>query len=108
MCAVFHCTLSSFPTPLPDVSGAEAHRSREEDFHQDPAKAALCGFSAGGHVAACVGTMWNRQDLLAASGCTGEEGRPNALILGYPCITVDLEAQGDMYALLAGNRTLED
>ena len=69
---------------------------------------ALCGFSAGGHVAACVGTMWNRADVLTASGCTGEEGRPNALILGYPCITVDVEGQGDMYDLLKGDRTLEE
>lgn len=100
---------AQFPNSAADVCRAlKLIRSREEDFHQDPAKLALCGFSAGGHVAACVGTMWNRQDLLAASGCTGEEGRPNALILGYPCITVDLEAQGDMYALLAGNRTLEE
>jgi acetyl esterase/lipase len=52
--------------------------------------------------------MWNRQDLRTASGCQGEEGKPNALILGYPCITVDTQGQGDMYSLLKGAGTLEE
>jgi acetyl esterase/lipase len=98
-----------FPNSAADVCRAlKLIRSRAGEFFQDPDKLALCGFSAGGHVAACVGTMWNRADLLAASGCTGEEGRPNALILGYPCITVDVEGQGDMYWTLAGSRSLEE
>ena len=83
-------------------------RQRAEEFAQDPDKLALCGFSAGGHAAACAGTMWARADVRSVSGCAGEEGKPNALILGYPCITVDVEGQGDMYARLAGDRTLEE
>lgn len=83
-------------------------RQLQARFYQAPDKLALCGFSAGGHVAACAGTMWNREDVLAASGCTGEEGMPNALILGYPCITVDIKGQSEMYGLLAGSRSLEE
>lgn len=98
-----------FPNSAADVCRAlSLIRSRAEEWGQNPDKLALCGFSAGGHVAACVGTMWNRADVLTASGCTGEEGKPNALILGYPCITVDVEGQGDMYDLLKGDRTLEE
>ncbi len=99
---------AAFPNSVGDVCRAlRLIRQRGEDWNQDPDKLALCGFSAGGHVAACAGTMWNREDVLAASGCRGAEGRPNGLILGYPCITVDLEGQGDMYRLLAGDRPLE-
>ncbi len=39
-------------------------------------KIAVAGFSAGGHLAACAGTMWK----------TNEE-RPDAMILGYPVIS---------------------
>ena len=99
---------ATFPNSAADVCRAlKLIRGRSEEWNQDPDKLALCGFSAGGHVAACVGTMWNREDILAASGCTGEAGKPNALILGYPCITVDIEGQGDMYSRLKGGRTLE-
>ena len=98
-----------FPNSVADVCRAlKLIRGTAAQWNQDPDKLTLCGFSAGGHVAACAGTMWNRADVLAASGCIGEEGRPNALILGYPCITVDIQGQGDMYALLAGDRTLEE
>ena len=97
-----------FPNSAADVCRAlKLIRQKAEEWNQDPDKLALCGFSAGGHVAACVGTMWDRQDVMAASECFHGEGRPNALILGYPCITVDVAGQGDMYSLLAGDRTLE-
>lgn len=98
-----------FPNSAADVCRAlKLIREKAEEWSQMPDRLALCGFSAGGHVAACVGTMWNRADVLGASGCSGEEGRPNALILGYPCITVDIEGQGEMYSLLTGDRTLEE
>lgn len=100
---------ATFPNSAADVCRAlKLIRKSAGEFGQDPDKLALCGFSAGGHVAACVGTMWNRKDLLDASDCTGEEGKPNALILGYPGITVDIPGQGDMFRLLAGDRTLEE
>lgn len=98
-----------FPNAVADVCRAlKLIRQRAEGWNQDPDKLALCGFSAGGHVAACAGTMWQRQDVMEASDCFHGEGRPNGLILGYPCITVDVEGQGDMYRLLAGERSLEE
>lgn len=100
---------AGFPNSAADVCRAlKLIRQRAGTFHQDEDKLALCGFSAGGHLAACVGTMWNRADLLEASECTGEEGKPNALILGYPCITADLQGQADMYHLLEGTYSLEE
>ena len=100
---------ATFPNSAADVCRALRYiRQHAEEWHQDPDKLALCGFSAGGHVAGCVGTMWNRADLLKTSGCAGAEGKPNALILGYPGVTVDIQGEGDMYALLAGDRTLEE
>ena len=102
---------AAFPAPVADVCRALAIiRSNAAAWHQNPDQLAVCGFSAGGHAAACTGTMWNRRDVLEASGCTGEEGKPNALILCYPCITVDIAGQGDMYSRLLGDeaKTLEE
>lgn len=63
----------AFQAALEDVSGAvELVREHAAEWHLDPDKIAVCGFSAGGHLAAASGT-------LAAH-------KPNALILGYPCI----------------------
>ena len=100
---------AAFPASAADTMRAlKLIRENAEKWNQDPDKLSLCGFSAGGHVAACVGTMWNRADLQAAAGNPGPLGRPNALVLGYPCITVDIEAQKGMYSLLCGDRSLEE
>ena len=64
---------SRFPTPLNDaVAAIEFIRDNSKEFHTDPHRLAVCGFSAGGHLAAAVSTM--------------TDVRPNACVLGYPCI----------------------
>ena len=100
---------AEFPNAVADVCRALKYiREHAEAWNQDGGKLALCGFSAGGHAAACAGTMWNRADVIKASGCTGEAGKPNGLILCYPGITADIEGQADMYRLLEGKYTLEE
>ena len=48
------------PHPLLDAAAALALvRARAEEFHIDPQKVAVCGFSAGGHLAAHIGTQWH-------------------------------------------------
>ena len=64
---------AAFPKPLQDAEEAlEMIRANAAAWHVLPGKIAACGFSAGGHLAAALGTMGR--------------ARPNALILGYPCI----------------------
>ncbi len=64
---------SRFPQPLDDaVEALRLIRKNAEQWHIHPEKIAAIGFSAGGHLTAALSTM-------------GEE-RPNAQILGYPCI----------------------
>lgn len=63
----------TFAEPLRDAENALCRiRSMAEEWHIHPQQIAVCGFSAGGHLAAALGVM-------------GKE-RPNAMILGYPCI----------------------
>lgn len=64
---------AAFPKPLNDAEEAlELIRNNSEEWAIHPNKIAVCGFSAGGHLTAALGTMGRI--------------RPNALILGYPAI----------------------
>ncbi len=84
--------------PLKEVSWAIGYiRENAEAWHIDPEKIAVCGFSAGGHLALSSG-------LLA-------ENKPNAMILGYPATSCPNVSGADfMLKLLEGKQevTAED
>ena len=44
-------------------------------------KVYLCGFSAGGHLAACVSTLYDKEDAIKNYNC-----RPDGCILSYPVL----------------------
>ena len=74
--------------PLIDAAGAILHiRRNAEQFGTDPAKIAICGFSAGGHLAASTAILWDVEPVQTALGIHGTEARPDAVVLGYPVIT---------------------
>jgi acetyl esterase/lipase len=80
-----------FPQPMHDLAKAIAIvRKKAEEWLVDADRLAVCGFSAGGHLAASLGVMWNEPWLFEPLGMTGEHLRPQALILGYPVIDLDL------------------
>lgn len=58
-------------------------RENSTKWHIDSEKIAVMGFSAGGHLAATLGTKWNDATIPLPEGC-----RPDALILCYPVITM--------------------
>ncbi len=75
------------PRQLVDASMAIEHVRKNADIYGiDPDKIIVCGFSAGGHLAASIGTLWNRD--YAKTSPDMEEGinRPNGMILCYPVI----------------------
>lgn len=57
-------------------------RERAGEWHIEPEHIAVLGFSAGGHLAASLGTLWHRPELELGDNC-----RPDALVLCYPVIT---------------------
>ena len=67
-------------------------RERALEDNTDPKKIYILGFSAGGHLAASAGTLWNIPEVRRAVGIEdglSPEGinRPDGMILCYPVIT---------------------
>jgi Esterase/lipase len=58
-------------------------RDHADEWGLDPDKIIISGNSAGAFICMSTGNLWNRPDLMAAAGCTGEEGKPNAMVLGF-------------------------
>lgn len=57
-----------------------------QDRHTDPKRIGVIGFSAGGHLAAVVGTYHETNFYDPIDASDGASGRPNFMILGYPMI----------------------
>ncbi|MBW3087203.1 alpha/beta hydrolase [Bifidobacterium sp. 82T24] len=77
-----------FPQSLLELVSAVAYlRFHAEEFNIDPDRIVLCGFSAGGHLCASLGTMWNEPWLVDKTGMPANRFKPNGMILGYPVIT---------------------
>ena len=82
--------------PLQEASWAVGYiRENAENWNIDPNQIAVCGFSAGGHLALSTG-------LLA-------ENKPNAMILGYPAASAPNFPGADfMLKLLEGRKEVTD
>lgn len=85
-------------TPLCQLAATMAHICEHaQAWNTDPQKIAVCGFSAGGHLAASLGTLYkesafweefNRR-VKRSEGYCESKIRPDAMILCYPVITAD-------------------
>lgn len=51
-----------------------------------PDRVAVCGFSAGGHLAGCLSCLWDHLILKEALGLAPAQVRPDASILCYPVV----------------------
>lgn len=75
--------------PLCQLACTVAHvREFADEWHIAKDKIAVIGFSAGGHLACSLGTLFNKEHFLRAFG-KSLDIRPDAMILSYPVITAD-------------------
>lgn len=75
------------PVPLLDARRAvQTVRAGAKDFHIDPDRIVLIGFSAGGHLAALTSVQPVPGDPSAADPIERVSSKPNFLVLGYPWI----------------------
>ena len=82
--------------PLQELNWAIGYiREHAQEWNIDPEKIAVCGFSAGGHLALSSG-------LLA-------ENKPNVMILGYPAVQIpNLPGADYLLKVLTGKQTVTD
>ncbi|MBQ9747272.1 MAG: alpha/beta hydrolase [Clostridia bacterium] len=77
-----------WPIPLIDASAAMKYiRDHAEELHIDPDYVFVIGFSAGGHLAAALGTLWDDDAIEQALGMEKGYNRPTGMILSYPVIS---------------------
>ena len=79
-----------FPAPQQDAMRAIRWiRGNAEKLGVDPDRIAVCGFSAGGHLAASLGTICAGVDASCGDELDSISARPDALILCYPVISLE-------------------
>ncbi len=75
------------PIPLLDARRAvQTVRARASDYHIDPNRIVIIGFSAGGHLAALASTQFVTGKADAEDPIERVSSRPNFTVLGYPWI----------------------
>ena len=63
-------------------------RARADEWHLNPARIGIMGFSAGGHLAATASTKFDDGNPSAADPIDRASSRPDFAVLGYPVITL--------------------
>ena len=77
------------PAMLEDAARAiRTTRANAKSWGIDPARVAIIGFSAGGHLASTVGTHFDAGDPAATDPIDRQSSRPDRLLLVYPVISM--------------------
>lgn len=91
------------PAPLADASRAiRIVRDNAERWNIKADKIAVCGFSAGGHLAGSTGVHFDLVKTEADELCGVVSARPDALILSYPVISSTRFFHGGSFNNLLG------
>ncbi len=95
--------------PLCEVAEVmQVVRANAEDWRVIPNNIAVCGFSAGAHLAGSLGTLYANADLCAALHTTPAQLRPDAMILSYPVISEGEFAHVNSFLHLVGEGAPQD
>jgi len=112
-CFVLHYSVNRkgvFPDQLIEASRAMKHiKENAEKYRVNPDRIFTVGFSAGGHLAGSLGTLWHLPEVQKAVG--GPEGinRPAGMVLCYPVITGFEHAhKGSFYNLLCNDNPTDE
>ena len=98
----YNCRPARYPVALLEIATAVAEvRAHADEFHVDPDRILVLGFSAGGHLAASLGMFWN-QDPVNRLPLSADMVKPNGMILCYPVISSGKYANRGSFENLLG------
>lgn len=98
-----------YPRQIKEVARAiQITREHAEEWHIDPNKIAVCGSSAGGHLAASISTLWNNEKVFTKEEIASRVMRPDATVLSYPVITSGEKRHHDSFKWLTGIDNADD
>ncbi|MDN5352840.1 MAG: hypothetical protein PWQ12_1761 [Clostridiales bacterium] len=103
--AILHYSIhpQHYTHPIADLSKAVSMlRENSDQWGINPNKIAVFGESAGGHLAASLGSFWNTDRLFKTTGLPASAIKPNALLLAYPVITGGEFRHDDSFKELLG------
>lgn len=91
-----------YPEQLIEASLAMKHiKDNAKEYNIDPDKVFVTGFSAGGHLAASLGTMWHKKAVYDRIDMPYGYNKPAGMILVYPVISgKEFGHMGSFYNLL--------
>ena len=99
----YSCAPARFPQALCEaLTSIKFIRENAENFFIDKNNISVCGFSAGGHLAASVGAFWNKPFVAEYIGEFGTSIKPDKLILCYPVIKNGAFSHGGSFQNLLG------
>lgn len=92
------------PLPIQNLAKSiKIIREKSDEWGIDTEKIAVCGFSAGGHLAASISTLWNDNSIFSNDINVNTHHKPNASILCYPVITSGEFAHRGSFKNLTGS-----
>ena len=95
-----------FPTPLVEASLAMAHIKRNaKEYGIDPERVFVMGFSAGGHLAGSLGTLWHKDYARENTDIAYGENRPAGMVLCYPVLAYFPESNMGTFLRVFGTET---
>ncbi len=101
----YRVTPHYYPAPTQDgLRAIQFVRANAQRFGIDPEQIATIGFSAGGHLCASVGTLFDDETIDTSCGDSGDKvsRRPNAIGLAYPVISGGAFANTGSFKCLLG------
>ena len=111
-CFVLHYTVNphgekdeskNFPTQLIEASLAMKYiRENAERYYVNPDRVFCVGFSAGGHLAGSLATMWHIPQVVNAIGRDDGINKPTAAVICYGVLSANAYRHAGSYVNLAG------
>ncbi len=105
----YSCLPARFPQSLCEGLWCIRYlRRHAEELGIDPGNITAMGFSAGGHLVAAMGTLWQNELLTPYLGRDRADCRPDKLVLCYPVISNEGRFHRDSFYNLVGAEGLQD